>query len=171
VNQTVFFILMGGVMAWSIYRRLRKNIGKQKLRPGRAIARLILFCIASFFIVIAGLQAPHVLLGFGAGILAGAALGFLGLRLTQFETTQEGHFYTPDTRIGVGLSLLLAGRLIYRMFIFKDAALAAAHPPPMQSPLTFLIIGLTFGYYLVYYIGLFVHTHDRKPDGTTDTSA
>jgi hypothetical protein len=40
----------------------------------------------------------------------------------------------------------------------------------MQSPLTFLIIGLTFGYYLVYYIGLFAHTHDKKP-GPTDLSA
>ncbi len=37
----------------SVYRRLRRNIGKQKLRPGRTIALLVLFCIASFFIVIA----------------------------------------------------------------------------------------------------------------------
>jgi hypothetical protein len=33
----------------------------------------------------------------------------------------------------------------------------------MNSPLTFLIVGLTAGYYIVYYIGLFVHTHDKKP--------
>lgn len=158
-------------MAWSIYRRVRRNIGKQKLRPRRVIVSLVLFCVASFFIIIAGLQAPRVLLGFGGGILAGAALGFLGLKLTQFETTEKGHFYTPNTRIGVGLSLLLAGRLIYRMIVLSNTSLAPGHPPPLQSPLTFLIIGLTFGYYLVYYIGLFVHTHDKTPAGQTNHSA
>lgn len=171
MNQTAFFIVMGGLMAWSIYRRARRNIGRQKLRPKRVIMRLVLFCVASFFIIIAGLQAPHVLLGFGGGILAGASLGVLGLKLTQFETTEEGHFYTPDTRIGVGLALLLAGRLIYRMFVLSNTSLASGHPPPMQSPLTFLIIGLTFGYYLVYYIGLFIHTHDKKAAGQTNLSS
>src|SRR5215469_15079393 len=131
MNQTVFWIVMGGVMAWSIYRRVRRSIGKQKLRPRRTIARLVIFCIVSFLILLSGLQAPRVLLGFGGGILAGAALGFLGLRLTQFETTDEGHFYTPDTRIGVALSLLLAGRLVYRSFVLSNTDLASGHPPPM----------------------------------------
>ncbi len=171
MNQTVIFIVMGVLMAWSVYRRVRRNIGRQKLRPRRVIVRLVLFCVASVFIIIAGLQAPRVLLGFGGGIFAGAGLGFWGLKLTQFETTDECHFYTPDTRIGVGLSLLLAGRLIYRMIVLSNISLAPSHPPPLQSPLTFLIIGLTFGYYLVYYIGLFVHTHDKKPNGQTNISA
>jgi hypothetical protein len=49
------------------------------------------------------------------------------------------------------------------MAVLNSASLAAGHPPPGQSPLTNLIIGLTFGYYIVYYIGLFVHTHDKTP--------
>lgn len=162
---------MGGVMAWSIYRRVRRSIGKQKLRPRRTIVRLVIFGVVSLFIIALGLQFPRVLLGFGGGLLVGAALGFLGLRLTQFETTEEGHFYTPDTRIGVFLSLLLAGRVIYRLSIFNNVSLAQNHPPPMHSPLTFLIAGLTIGYYLVYYIGVFAHTHDKKPAGQTDISA
>jgi hypothetical protein len=169
-NQTVIWIVMGGVMAWSIYRRVRRSIGKQKLKPKRTIARLVIFCVVSFLILLSGFQAPRVLLGFGGGLLAGALLGFLGLRLTQFETTEEGHFYKPDTRIGVGLSLLLTGRVIYRMVVLNNVALAPNHPPPMQSPLTYLIIGLTFGYYIVYYIGLFVHTHDKKPAAQTNIS-
>jgi hypothetical protein len=46
--------------------------------------------------------------------------------------------------------------------VLRDAALATGHPPPFQSPLTFFIFGLIAGYYIVYYIGLFVHTHDKK---------
>lgn len=161
---------MGGVMAWSIYRRVRRSIGKQKLKPKRTIARLVMFGIASLFIIAFGLQFPRVLPGFGGGLLAGALLGLLGLRLTQFETTEEGHFYKPDTRIGVALSLLLTGRVIYRMVVLNNVALAPNHPQPMQSPLTFLIAGLTFGYYIVYYIGLFIHTHDKKPAAQTNIS-
>lgn len=163
MNQAVIYILIGGFIAWRMYQRIRRNIGRQKLQPRRAIFRLVIFCIISLFIIFAGLQFPRVLAGYGGGLLAGALLGFVGLRLTKFETTDEGHFYTPDTRIGVGLSLLLVGRIIYRFVIFSNANVAPNHPPPMQSPLTFLIIGLTVGYYFVYFIGLFVHTHDKKP--------
>jgi MFS family permease len=164
VHQPVFvYIVFGGLMAWSVYRRVRRSIGRQQLRPRRAIVRLVILCAASVLIALAGLQFPRILLGFGGGLLCGAILGFVGLKLTQFETTEEGHFYTPDTRIGVALSLLLAGRIIYRMVVLSNTDLAANHPPPMQSPLTYFIIGLTIGYYIVYSIGLFVHTHDKKP--------
>ena len=46
--------------------------------------------------------------------------------------------------------------------VFGGFSTMSNHPPPMQSPLTFFIIGLTFGYYLAYYTGLFVHTRDKK---------
>ena len=102
------------------------------------------------------------LLGIGGGLFLGALLGFVGLRLTKFETTDAGHFYTPSTPIGVVLSLLFLGRMLYRFWVIRNVATAPAGPPPFQSPLTFFIFGLIAGYYLVFYIGLFVHTHDKK---------
>lgn len=161
----IYYVVFGALIAWSIYRRTRRSIGRQKLRPGRVITRLVLLGIGVCFILLAGLLNPFVLLGFGAGIAGGVALGLVGLRLTKFETTVEGHFYTPDTRLGVAVSLLLTGRIIYRFAVLHDTngAVAAGHPPPMGSPLTFFIAGLTIGYYIVYSIGLFVHTHDKTP--------
>ncbi|HEU6447575.1 MAG TPA: DUF1453 domain-containing protein [Verrucomicrobiae bacterium] len=158
-------ILFGGLIAWSIYRRVRRNIGRQKLRPRRIIVSLVIFAIIGFLIVASSWMVHHtnVLLGFGGGILLGAVLGFVGLRLTKFETTDEGHFYIPNVYIGSALSLLLVGRMLYRMWQVHDLSAAQNHPPMMQSALTYFIIGLTFGYYIVYYIGLFVHTHDKKP--------
>lgn len=161
MNQTVIYLLFGGLMAWSVYRRMRRNIGRQRLRPRRIIIRLVIMCAVSGLLLFAGLQMPRILLGFGAGLLAGALLGLVGLRLTQFETTEEGHFYIPDTRIGVGLTLLLVGRVIYRSIVLTHSPMGPGHPPAMQSPLTFLIIGITFGYYIVYLVGLLVHTHDK----------
>jgi hypothetical protein len=164
MNPVFIYVAFGAFILWRIYRRIRRNIGRQKLQPRRTMVRLVVFGLFSLVIIFVGLQNPRLLLGYGAGILGGAALGFVGLKLTQFETTEEGHFYTPDTRIGVAISLLLAGRIIYRMVVLNSAmSQGAGHPPPMNSPLTFLIVGLTFGYYIVYYIGLFVHTHDKTP--------
>jgi hypothetical protein len=160
-------ILIGGLFAYSMYRRVRRNIGRQKLRPRRITTSIAIFCLAGLLIVSTSLHNTNALLAFGGGLLLGATLGLVGLRLTKFETTNEGHFYTPNTRIGIAISLLLAGRLLYRYWVLNGISSVPTtnYPPPMQSPLTFFIIGLTFGYYVVYYIGLFVHTHDKKPPG------
>jgi hypothetical protein len=155
-------VVIGGLLIWRFYRRLRRNIGQQPLRPGRIITSIVIFSLISvvFFVIYA--QFPKILLGLAGGLLLGAGLGLVGLRLTKFEATEQGHFYTPNTHIGIGLSVLLAGRIIYRMFFFSTDNPAPNAPQAFQSPLTLFFFGLIAGYYLVYYIGLFVHTHDRK---------
>jgi MFS family permease len=155
-------VLIGGFFAWRIFRRLRRNIGRQPLRPRRIITSLVIFSVLSVGLFVVFLQFPRVLLGLGGGLLTGALLGLLGLRLTKFETTEQGHFYTPNTFIGVSLTLLFFGRLIYRFWDFNSGMAQPHGPPRFQSPLTFLLFGLIAGYYIVYYLGLFVHTHDRK---------
>jgi hypothetical protein len=154
-------VLFGGLIAWSIYRRVRRNIGKQKLRPRRITFSIVLLSLFSILIVVTSFKNTNVLLAFGGGFLPGVILALIGLRLTRFEATDEGHFYTPSTHIGVALSVLLAGRIAYRFMVLSNASVASQHPSPLQSPLTFLIIGLTFGYYITYYIGLFARTRDK----------
>ena len=156
------YVVIIGIFAWSIYRRMRRNIGRQPLHPRRAIKSIVILSLVSVLIVGTSLQNTNLLLGFGGGLLLSALLGFVGLKLTRFETTNEGHFYTPSTHIGVALSLLLAGRMIYRLPAIHEAMTVPNHPPPTQSPLTFFIIGLTFGYYLVYQTGILVHNHDKN---------
>ena len=158
-------ILFGGLIAWSIYRRIRRNIGRQPLRPRRAIISIIVLTLVSALLVSTSLQNSHLLLGIGGGLLLGVLLGFIGLRLTRFETTDAGHFYTPNAHIGIVLSMLFIGRLAYRFWIFHDTIAAPNGPPPFQSPLTFFIFGLTAGYYIVYQAGLFKHSRDKKVAG------
>lgn len=165
MNQAVNYLLFGGLFAWIIYRRVRRNIGKQRLRPVRSIIRLVILCLASLAIIAVGIIINvKILAGFGGGLVPGLLLGFVGLKLTKFETTAEGHFFIPDTRIGIALSLLLTGRLIYRMSVLHNATLETGHPPAGQSPLTYLIVGLTCGYYIVYSIGLLIHAHEKMKE-------
>ncbi len=161
-NVSPGMIFAGGFIAWAMYRRIRRNIGRQKLRPGRLIAYIVIISVVSVLMLAASLLKPSLALSCGGGLLAGVALAFLGLRHTRFETTEEGHFYTPNTYIGVALSALLLGRMAYRFFLIQDQLNQPTGPQAFQSPLTEFIIGLTLGYYLAYYIGLFVHTHDKK---------
>jgi hypothetical protein len=155
-------ILIGGLFAWSIYRRIRRNIGRQPLRPRRAITSIIILSLVSVLIIGTSLQNTNLLFGFGGGLLLGALLGFAGLRLTRFETTDEGHFYTPNTHIGIALSVLFIGRIAYRYFALNNPVTAPNHAQPFQSPLTLFIFGLTVGYYLVYQTGILIHNHDKK---------
>jgi len=149
-------------MAWGVYRRIRRNIGRQPLRTTRIIISLVILSLITGLLVFVSLGFSKILTGILCGLLLGAPLGFWGLRLTKFETTDEGHFYIPNTHIGIVLSVLVAGRMIYRMWQLNAMA-AGSQPQMFQSPLTMFILGLTLGYYLVYRIGLLVHTHDKKP--------
>ena len=161
-SRTIIPILLVCFIAWSMYRRVRRNIGRQNLHPRRAITSIVILSVVSVLIISTSLQNTNLLLGFGGGLLPGVLLGFIGLHLTRFETTDEGHFYTPNTHIGVALSLLLIGRMAYRFWVLRDISTTPNPPPPMQSPLTSFIIGLTVGYYLVYQTGLFIHSRDKN---------
>jgi hypothetical protein len=152
-------VLIGCLIAWVIYLRVRSAIGRQPLRRNRIIIYLVVFTLITFLVIATSWQFPKALLGLVVGILVGAALGFLGLRLTKFETTGEGHFYTPNKHIGIALSLLLVGRLINRMWVLDNVDLAKK---VFQSPVTDFIFGLNLGYFIVYYLGMFVHLRDKK---------
>jgi hypothetical protein len=155
-------VLFGSLIAWSLYRRVRRNIGRQPLHPRRAILSITVLSLVTILIAGLTLQNTNLLFSFAGGLLLGALLGLVGLRLTRFETTAESHFYTPNTHIGIALSVLFIGRVAYRYIVLSDPATAQNHAQPFQSPLTLFILGLTVGYYIVYQTGLLIHTHDKK---------
>jgi hypothetical protein len=154
-------LLLVGIFAWSIYRRVRRNIGRQPLHPRRAITSITILSLVSVLIIGTSLQNTNLLFGFAGGLLLGALLGFFGLRLTRFETTDEGHFYTPNTPIGVALSILFIGRFAYQ-HMPGNAANAQDPGAPFHSPLTLFILALTVGYYLVYQTGILIHNHEKN---------
>ena len=155
-------ILFGGLIAWSIYRRVRRNIGRQKLSPTRHVISIIIFSLISLVLLGVSELLPKLISGFGIGLLLGVVLGFVGLRLTKFETTAEGRFYTPDPRIGMAIVLLFVGRMIYRFWSLRHLVGEAQTPPPFKSALTYLTFGLLAGYYIVFYIGLIRHAREQK---------
>src|ERR1039457_4162710 len=107
--------VVSSLVVWQVYRRVRRNIGIQPFEPRRLMVRIGIFGLIG--VLLAGLSLEHarLLLGFAAGLLPGMGLAWVGLRLTRFETTAEGRFYTPNMYLGIALSLLMVGRLVYRL--------------------------------------------------------
>jgi hypothetical protein len=154
----------GPLLAFSAYRRVRRNIGRQAYRPLRLAIRSGV--IALIFLVLLFWPAfdPQLALAMVAGACAGALLARLGVRLTRFETLPEGRYYTPNTALGVGLSLLFMARIGYRVVVVLPALQAASETgggaalrgamSGSRSALTMALLGLVLGYFFAYCLGI-----------------
>lgn len=167
-------ILVVFVVGWRVLVRLRRNIGRQRLSPKRLKFRIALYAVVTICLVVfsASLASRVAILGgLLAGLLPGVALGIYGLSLTKFETTAEGRFYTPNPYMGIGLSMLMVGRLAYRYIVLYGAADRPAPAPQlMHSSLTLFIFGLLAGYYMAYFIGILSRSRDPQPASLSSTT-
>lgn len=159
--STGIFLLVG----WRMYYRLKRLIGRQPYHPWRPWFSVILFPLLVALVLWAVRAHPPAVTALLGGLPVGIALGILGLRLTRFEVTPQGMFFTPNAHLGITLSLLMVGRLAYRYLTLHAGEswmpADAAHAAP--SPLTLLIFGLLAGYYLCYAAGLLRWRYRVKP--------
>ncbi len=145
--------LVVSFVAWRVYVRVRRNIGRQPWQPKRLVGRAIFFGVVSALYALAILATnPSMFTALLAGMALGAPLALWGLHLTEFSATPEGEYYTPNLWIGLTLTLLFASRLAYRMIGFYAGSISrdATAPAFFQSPLTIALFGLTAGYYVAY---------------------
>lgn len=147
---------IASLVVWRLYVRIRRLIGRQKLSRVRPWATLVFFPLLLALLALGSLAHPVNLAALFAGTTLGVGLGVYGLRLTTFEVTPQGRFYTPNAHLGLALSLLFVGRIVYRlaqMWLVLDAE-AVSPGDFARSPLTLAIFGTLAGYYVAYAFGL-----------------
>ena len=153
-TATLVLLALIPLILWRVYSRVRRLVGRQRLSRVRPWITLALFPL--IIALLAWLAWPHAepLAWLGGGLIGGAALAVFGLRMTRFEPTKEGLFYTPNLHLGIALSLLFVGRIAYR--VVEVAVLG--HPNGAidfaKSYVTLSIFGLLAGYYIAYAAGL-----------------
>ena len=154
--STITLLVLAPLLAWRIYVRFRRLVGRQRLSRVRPWITLIILPTIVVLLAFAAYGHFERLLWLSGGILVGSLLGVYGLRHTRFESTPEGLFYTPHAHIGVALSVLFLGRILYRLVqrYVLDTSGPHAGPEFAQSPLTLAIFGLLAGYYVAYAVGL-----------------
>ena len=145
------------LVGWRIYRRVRRLIGRQEVHVRRLLTTAILFPVLLLFVGATSLVDPRLAEGIAAGAVVGIGLGLIGLRLTRYEAGADGYFYRPNTALGVAISLLFIGRLIYR-FGAIYVVTGQFDPSTMQSfgrsPLTLALFGVVALYYTTFAIGI-----------------
>ncbi len=156
--DTHFLIVLAfaALVVWRVYARIRRVVGRQRLSKVRPWITLVVFPLIFALLLATNLAHPATAVSALAGAAVGAGLGVLGTRLTKFEVTPAGLFYTPNAHLGIALSLLLVLRLAWRFVVLQTGA-AHADPQAMQigsNPLTMAIFGTLAGYYVTYAIGL-----------------
>ena len=155
-THLITVILVVALVVWRLYARIRRVIGRQRLSKVRPWMTLVVFPLILVLILTGSLLHPMTAVAVLGGAAVGIALGLLGTRLTKFEATPAGLFYTPNAHLGIALSLLLVRRLGYR-FVMLQMNGGNFDPQSMQlgsSPLTMAIFGTLAGYYVTYAIGL-----------------
>ena len=158
-------ILIGALVVWGIVRRVRRTFGRQPLHPGRIWLRIGILTLAAALVLATSVtRGTEMLEALITGLACGAALAYVGLRHTRFEVTPDGRFYTPHTYLGVAVTLLFLGRLVYRFHYFSNGANGILAPDPnaavayQRSPLTVGVFAVLVGYYVLYYAGVLLRT-------------
>jgi hypothetical protein len=173
--KLVTTILVAALVVWGIARRVRRTFGRQPVQVARIGFRIGVLAIAGVLIV-ATTRNTQAFEAVTAGIACGAALGYLGLQHTRFEVTPEGRFYTPHTYIGLAVTALFLGRLVYRFVYLSygtgttvnaNQNLAVAY---QKNPVTLGIFGVLVGYYVLFYSGVLVRTRTATSGMGNDSS-
>jgi cytochrome b561 len=156
-TSSIVIVALVPLILWRLYSRFRRLVGRQRSRAWRHWTAAIFYPLLILLLAIPAMLNPYSFIALAAGIATGIALAVFGLKLTRFEATPEGFFYTPHAHIGIGLSLLLVLRVGYRFYEISQMT-AGPQPGHMQdftrSPLTLVIIGMVASYYAAYAIGI-----------------
>ena len=154
--SSLIFIALVPLIAWRLYSRIRRLIGRQPSKLWRHWAAAILFPLLLTMLGAGAIFSPLAIGALAAGIATGIGLSIWGLRLTRFEATPQGWFYTPNAHIGIALSVIFAARVLYRLFQMYALGMASNSGAQdfARSPLTLLVFGMLASYYAAYAVGM-----------------
>ena len=167
-----------GFILFIIYRRFRRNFGRQKLGRKRLKFRLWVFSILGLLLLLPALFSPLRALATAAGLGIGVGLALWAAKHTRFEKQDDTLYYIPHTYTGMLVTALFLGRLLYRMVVIGPSLFslfmmdtAGASPGDFggfsaisHSPLTRALFFILVGYYCYYYWYVLHESEHLKPE-------
>jgi hypothetical protein len=155
-SSTLTLLILLPLIGWRIYARFRRMVGRQRLSKVRPWVTLVIFPVLVVLLGLASHQHLERLWWLAGGLMLGSWLGIFGLSKTQFEPTATGLYYTPNAHLGIALSLLFVGRIVFRIVEIYVINPGVIHDGSdfARSPITLAVFGLLAGYYVAYAIGL-----------------
>lgn len=152
--STIALLVLPPLVLWRVYARFRRSIGRQKFSKTRSNITLVLYPLMLLLLARAVLSHPDLAWMLPGGIAIGVVAAIVSLRMTNFELTGPDMYYTPNAHLGILVSLLFVGRILYRMIEMYTVRAGQPVSDFTRSPMTLLTFGLLAGYYIAYAIGL-----------------
>lgn len=152
--------LLGALLLWVLYRRMRRQFGAQPVRPLRMGLRMALLLALGAALCPLALASPRLGLLMLAALAAGAGLGAWAAVHTRLERGEDARiYYVPHLYAGLVVTALVIGRVVYRLAIVPGgfAAMSPSQAPAdvaasvAANPTTLVLLGVLLGYYLCYY--------------------
>jgi hypothetical protein len=173
-------VLTAALVLFIIYRRFRRNFGRQVLNRKRMIVRMTILSVVGLLLLPAALRSGEIALCIVTGLVIGILLGLWGAKNTRFEWHEDKLHYVPHTYTGMVVSALFLGRLLYRFVVVSSSGFASfdasARAPTSagalyQNPLTLGVFFVLIGYYLYYYSYVLWESKHLKRDVTVAPTA
>ena len=152
---TIALLVLTPILVWRVYARLKTQMQRQRSILARHYTGIFVF-LAMIAVPASELLGNLVSLGaLAVGVAGGIGYGAWGLKLTRFDETDEGYFFTPNARLGILVAMLFAARVLYIGFeLYANQGSTAPTPRFTDSPLTMLVVGLTGAYFATYSTGI-----------------
>jgi hypothetical protein len=134
--------------------RLRRFLSYQALTVSHELCGSGLLVLGVIGTAVAAAEERSSVLSLSVGLAAGAAVGLWGLRLARFDKRADGVFFQPNPYLGTALSVLLLGRIGWRLL--NGPANVDGWTPAefVRNPSTMFLFGLFAAHYLIFAFGL-----------------
>jgi ABC-type multidrug transport system permease subunit len=156
-------LVVGVLVLWvlllplSMLQRYRHGRARRRVQPlaVQVNAWLLLVSVPLFALCawVGGHWAAGALAHAVAGLGAGALAGMAGLRLTRFERTPQGLYFTPPAWLVALLTALVAARLALALWQWLQPVGSLPALLGERASL-FAVAGVLLGYYVAYGWGL-----------------
>lgn len=172
------------LVAFFMYRRFRRNFGKQLLRRGYMTFRLVLLAAIGVLLLPSVTYSIEVAAATVAGLAIGVSLGVWAAKHLRFENHDGKLYYIPHTYAGMIVTALFLGRILYRFVVMSSfmssmnsAQAGGPSPQDMNSlqaythnPVTRGIFFILVSYYVLYYGYVLWESKHLKPGDFEDQS-
>ncbi len=137
-----------------IYRRFRRSVGRQPVRPLRMMLRMALLIALGVSLLSHSIHSGEFQLVQIIGAAVGVSFGLWAAHRTRYASDAGHLYYLPHTYAGIAIFLLVLGRLLYRLievYASSHSLQAFAAPAMVRSPATVGLLFVLIGYYVCYY--------------------